>query len=324
MVRFEKTLSNWLKSGIIIVVFYELTILNMNNMVIDSHTHLFPLDIRENREKYFTGEPAFEMIYKVPGSKLAGASQLIDMMDEQNIDMSVVFGFPWKNPVTFKKHNDYIIDSVIKYPDRLIGLACFNISDKEITQETERCLNAGLSGVGELALYTSGLADESIKLLEPVLELCLEKNAPLLLHTNEPVGHVYPGKTSITLSQIYGFIKRFPENKIVLAHWGGGIFFYTLMKKEVTETLKNIFFDTAASPFLYRPAIYDAAKKSAGIDKILFGSDYPLLKPERYFQEMEQTELTNEDIRKIKGENALKLFNSNLTLTNNDHNKTTL
>ncbi|MBW1643677.1 MAG: amidohydrolase [Deltaproteobacteria bacterium] len=277
-------------------------------MIIDFHTHLFPADIRENREKYFADEPAFEMIYKAPGSNLAGASQIIDTMDEQQVDTSVIFGFPWQNPETFKKNNDYIIESVIKYPNRLIGFACFNISDKGIDRETERCLNAGLSGVGELALYTSGLTEEPIKFLEPVMEICRKNDVPLLLHTNEPVGHNYPGKAPITLTQIYAFIKRFPENKIVLAHWGGGIFFYTLMKKEVTETLKNVFFDTAASPFLYRPDIYDAAKKYAGIDKILFGSDFPLLKPERYFKELEQTELTGEDIENIKGINASKLL----------------
>lgn len=277
-------------------------------MIIDVHTHLFPVDMRENREKYFINEPAFEMIYKVQGSKLAGASQLIDMMDEQKVDKSVVFGFPWKNPEIFKKHNDYIIDSVLRHPERLIGLACFNISEEKIARETERCLNAGLSGVGELALYTSGLAEESINFLEPVMDICKGKNMPLMLHTNEPVGHVYPGKSPMTLAQIYAFIKKFKENKIILAHWGGGIFFYTLMKKEVNETLKNVYFDTAASPFLYRPDIYETAKKCAGIDKILFGSDYPLLKPDRYFKELEQTELTNEDMNKIKGINAANIF----------------
>jgi predicted TIM-barrel fold metal-dependent hydrolase len=277
-------------------------------MIIDSHTHLFPPDVIENREKYFSNEPAFEMIYNVPGSKLADAEQLINSMDEQEVDTSVVFGFPWKNPDTFKKHNDYVINAVLKSKGRFIGLACFNISDRSIDQETDRCLSAGLSGVGELALYTSGLAEESIRFLEPVMQICREMDVPLLLHTNEPVGHIYPGKAPITLAQIYGFIKQFPENKIVLAHWGGGIFFYTLMKKEVTDTLKNVYVDTAASPFLYRPDIYDVAKKIMGIEKILFGSDYPLIKPERYFEELKQTELTNEDMDKIKGLNAAKLF----------------
>jgi len=277
-------------------------------MIIDFHTHLFPDDIRQNREKYFTNEPAFEMIYKVPGSKLAGDDQLIEIMDEQGVDKSIVFGFPWKDSKTFTMHNDYILESVHKYPDRLIGLACFSISDQGIDAEAQRCLDAGLFGVGELALYTSGLAEEAVQYLEPVMTICKEKNAIFLLHTNEPVGHIYPGKAPMTLAQIYSFIKRFPENKIVLAHWGGGIFFYTLMKKEVSETLKNVYYDTAASPFLYRTGIYSMAKRTVGIDKILFGSDYPLLKPERYFKELEQTGLTYDDIENIKGINAAKLL----------------
>ena len=58
----------------------------------------------------------------------------------------------------------------------------------------------------------------------------------------------------------------------------------------------------------YRPEIYDMAKKYAGIDKILFGSDFPLLKPERYFKEFEHTELSDDEIEKIKGVNAAKLL----------------
>ena len=103
-------------------------------------------------------------------------------------------------------------------------------------------------------------------------------------------------------------ITRFPENKIVLAHWGGGIFFFNLLKKEVKERLENVYFDTAASPFLYDPAIYKYAVEIVGVDKILFGSDFPLLKPERYFKEFENTGLTKVQGDAISGRNAAKLL----------------
>jgi predicted TIM-barrel fold metal-dependent hydrolase len=64
------------------------------------------------------------------------------------------------------------------------------------------------------------------------MDICRRREKPVLIHTNEPVGHLYAGKTRNTLSQIYQMIRRFPENRIVLAHWGGGIFFYNLLKKE--------------------------------------------------------------------------------------------
>jgi len=278
-------------------------------LIIDFHTHIFPAKLFENREKYYANEPAFELLYSSPKSKLAGAETLIEAMDENSVDKSVVFGFPWKNGEFFRMHNDYIIESVMKYPDRLIGFACFDPFNVEAENETARCLEAGLKGVGELAFYTSGIDDESLKRLNPVMEICRQKRVPALIHTNETVGHYYPGKTPNTLLEIYNLIKKFPENKIVLAHWGGGIFFFNLLKKEVKERMKNVYFDTAASPFLYDLQIYRQAKDIIGADKILFGSDFPLLKPERYFKEIKSAGLDNDDVQKILGMNALTLLN---------------
>lgn len=277
-------------------------------MIIDFHTHIFPKDIRENREKYFPDESAFKLLYDSSGSKLVGAEELINSMDEQGVDRSVVFGFPWKKSETFKNNNDYIIESTQKYQNRLSGFCCMDPFNKAAAAEVARCIQGGLKGVGELAFYRSGIDEDSLKSLEPVMETCLEKDLPVLIHTNEPVGHIYPGKTPNTLGQIYRMIKKFPKNKIVLAHWGGGIFFFNLLKKETRETLKNVSFDTAASPFLYDPEIYQYAIKLAGIDKILFGSDFPLIKPGRYFKELERAGLTNNDIKSICGMNAKRLL----------------
>jgi predicted TIM-barrel fold metal-dependent hydrolase len=140
------------------------------------------------------------------------------------------------------------------------------------------------------------------------MAICKEKDLPVMIHTNEPVGHRYPGKSENTLAQIYDIIKRFPDNKIVLAHWGGGIFFYGLLKKEVQEALKNIWLDTAASPFLYDPAIYRHAIDIVGVEKILFGTDFPLIKPARYFKEFEAAGLTQAEMNAVCGENARKLI----------------
>ncbi|MBU0544628.1 MAG: amidohydrolase family protein [Proteobacteria bacterium] len=278
-------------------------------MIIDFHTHIFPAKVSEKRESYFPKEPAFKILYDSSKSKLVNAETLIDVMDESRIDKSVIFGFPWKNDEFFRMHNDYIIASVLKYPDRFIGFACFDPFNDEAGNETARCIEAGLKGAGELAFYQSGIDEESLQKLKPVMAICRQKDFPVLIHTNEPIGHKYPGKTPNTLIQIYNMIKQFPDNKIVLAHWGGGIFLFNLLKKEVKKNLKNVYFDTAASPFLYDSDIYRYAKALAGADKILFGSDFPLLKPERYFKEIKSSGFVNEDVEKILGTNAATLLN---------------
>jgi predicted TIM-barrel fold metal-dependent hydrolase len=278
-------------------------------MIIDTHTHLFPETICKNRERYFSDEPAFQKLYQAPKSQLIGASEMLASMDAGQVDKSVIFGFPWKNEERFKRHNDYISEVVSRYPDRFIGLGCFDPFSEGAAKETQRCLEeGGLSGIGELAFYQSGIENASLARLEAVMEICNDLNFPVLIHTNEPVGHEYPGKTPNTLAQIYRLIDAFPQNNIVLAHWGGGLFFFSLLKKEVKQRLKRVYFDTAASPYLYDPSVYRLAIELVGAEKILFGSDFPLLPPARYFEEMKTAGLSQEEMGQICGKNAAKLF----------------
>jgi len=278
--------------------------------IIDVHTHVFPQEIRTRREDYFAKEPAFKKLYQSPKSRLIGAKDMLAAMDENQVEKSVIFGFPWKNGSLFKKHNDYISQMVNRYPDRFIGLGCFDPFCKGAAAETQRCLEQGeLSGIGELAFYQSGIDQSALDRLQPVMAICKDLNLPVLIHTNEPVGHTYPGKTPNTLAQIYHLLDTFAQNKIALAHWGGGLFFYSLLKKEVKQRLKHVYFDTAASPYLYDPKVYRLAIELIGVQKILFGSDYPLLPPARYVDEMKAAGLSKDEMNKICYANAAKLFN---------------
>jgi predicted TIM-barrel fold metal-dependent hydrolase len=277
-------------------------------MIIDFHTHIFPRAVREGREAFFEGEPAFELLYNSPKSKIAGADEIVSAMDNQGVDRSVVFGFPWKDIATCRMHNDYIIEAVKRFPDRLIGLCCLDPAHPDATGEARRCLAAGLSGLGELAFYDCGFTPKSLEQLAPLMALCREADLPVLIHTNEPVGHSYPGKSPMTLGELYRLVRTFPDNKIVLAHWGGGIFFFHLMKKEVKAALSNVYVDTAASPYLYDPGIYRIALDILGPGKILLGSDFPLLQPNRYFNEMHEGGLSPSEIQQISGLTAKELL----------------
>lgn len=277
-------------------------------MIIDIHTHIFPRAIREQRERFFENEPAFRLLYDSPKSQLVSADDLVAMMDAEGVDKAVAFGFPWQSADTFTYTNDYILEAVSRYPDRLIGFCCFDTMNPQAPAETQRCLEAGLAGVGELAFYCSDMGCVCLDCLEPVMAVCRKFDAPVMIHTNEPVGHQYPGKTDNTLAQIYALVKRYQGNHIILAHWGGGIFFYNLLKKEVSSVLANVWFDTAASPYLYSPDIYRHAMVLAGEEKLLWGTDFPLLKPGRYFKEIEKAGLTDRQRQMLTGGNAAALL----------------
>jgi hypothetical protein len=77
---------------------------------------------------------------------------------------------------------------------------------------------------------------------------------------------------------------------------------------EVGKALSNVYFDTAATPFLYKPQIFKQVADIIGSDRILFGSDYPLLSPKRIIDQIESSGLSQKDKAKILGGNAKRLL----------------
>jgi uncharacterized protein len=274
-------------------------------MIIDSHTHLFFEAVQQDRSAFFDHEPEFKLLYNSDRSKITGIEDLIRTMDEHGVDIACASGFPWRNPEWIRRNNDAILDVVHRYPGRIRGLACFDLGWEGAAAETERCLDSGLSGVGELACYLSGIDAGALDRMAPVMAVLREKgNRPCMIHTNEPLGHAYPGKMPVTLAQIAAMADRFAQNPIILAHWGGGILFYHALKKQMKQTLANIWYDTAASPFLFDPCVYDMAARAGVLDRVLFGTDYPLLSPDRYYRDLDASGLTSEEKRRVLGSNA--------------------
>jgi len=127
------------------------------------------------------------------------------------------------------------------------------------------------------------------------------------LHASEPVGHKYAGKGNVTPDILFDFISSFREITIILAHMGGGLSFYELMP-EVKDILTNTYYDTAAAPFLYKPAIYKVINEIDGSGKILFGSDWPLLPHQRVIEHIKASGLNQSALNSILGGNARRLF----------------
>jgi len=277
-------------------------------MIIDFHTHVFSPRVRKNRRQYIEQDPCFALLYANKEAKLATAEELIDSMDKASIDISVIVNIGWTTHERCVESNDYILESIAHYPQRLIGFCAVQPRFTEAAiAEAERCARGGAKGIGEMRpdVQSFDLEDEAI--MTPLVETLKQNRLILLTHASEPVGHNYPGKGIITPDRLYPFIARHPDLTIVCAHWGGGLPFYALMP-EVKKAMQNVFFDTAASPFLYTPQIYHQVSQLVGAEKILFGSDYPLMPQRRVLQEINSADLSEEAKRLIIGENARRLL----------------
>lgn len=277
-------------------------------MIVDAHTHVFPPAIRDNREAYRARDAWFGTLYEDPRARIATVEDLIAVMDLDGVDCAVACGFAWSDQGLCREHNDYILDCVARYPGRVIGMAAAQPqAGQAAAVELRRCLEGGLRGLGELFPDGQGFSLEETGLFVPLAELLQAWHAPLLTHTSEPVGHEYHGKGHTLPGHVVTLAKRFPELHIICGHWGGGLPFYELMP-EVAEALKRVFYDTAASPYLYRWRVFPLAAQMVGAHRILFGSDFPLIRPKNYLAHIRELPLEEADRQAILGGNAARLW----------------
>jgi predicted TIM-barrel fold metal-dependent hydrolase len=274
-------------------------------MIIDSHVHVLPATMRDARDQLAKQDPWFDVCHRGTRS-IVTVDELLATMDASGIDRSVCFGWPFADPAHCAEVNDHLISVQREHPDRLTCLATVSPVRPGAVDELRRCAAEGLRGAGELNADAQGF-DLAGAEFDAVAAACTELAIPMVLHCSEPVGHDYPGKGTATPRLVAAFALRHPGLELVCAHLGGGLPFYAHMP-EVAELCRRLWFDTAAGPFLFAPTAYRAVADLCGADRLLFGSDYPLLPARRYIDAFAQAELTTAERELVMGGNAARLF----------------
>jgi predicted TIM-barrel fold metal-dependent hydrolase len=271
--------------------------------LVDSHVHVYPPDIIRRREACLASDARFGALYGSSAAKMATVEEVLAQMDECGTELSIIFGFAFKDLGLCREVNEYILGAVRDNPGRLAGLACVPPGDAGALGELQRCLDSGMRGCGELAPASAG--HQELSALSAIAGCLRERGLPLVIHASEPVGHDYPGKGSFTPQACVSLAQTYPGLDLVLSHLGGGLFLYELMP-EVRTALAHVFYDTAAIPYLYSPSVYQVAIMAAGPEKLIFGSDYPLLHPTRCAQGLEL--LSHEHQEAVRSGNARRVF----------------
>lgn len=274
-------------------------------MIVDAHVHILPDRVRDNLDDIAAVEPWFRECHS-RGERVVSAEALIAAMDENGVDVSVCFTWPFADAALCAEANDYVADACRRFPGRLIGFGVVQPAHPGAAGEVSRCARLGLRGVGEMNPDAQGwqLAGESTA---AVVRASVDAAMPWNLHCSEPLGREYPGKGTTTPDRVLVFAERHPDLTIVCAHLGGGLPLYAHIP-EVHAVCERLYFDTAAQPFVYRPSVYRTVVDLLGPERLLLGSDHPLLELPRYLRAFEEAALTDADRVLVTGANARRLF----------------
>lgn len=276
-------------------------------VIVDFHTHVFPPQVRDNREEYLRRDPTFAEMYGSPKAEVATADDLLSSMEEAGVDVSVALGFAWRDHEECARHNDYLLEAAAASGGRLVPFCTVNpLAGEAAAREIERCARAGARGLGELRPDSQGWPLEG----EPgdaLLELAARHGLVLLFHVTEPAGREYPGKRGLTLESFYRFAEGAGGIPIIGAHLAGGLPLYAPIPA-ARRALSTAYMDTAALRYLYAPSTLAEVVRSAGAERLLFGSDYPLVSQSAAMADIGAAGLDDHALRAVLGENGARLL----------------
>jgi predicted TIM-barrel fold metal-dependent hydrolase len=207
--------------------------------------------------------------------------------------------------------NDAVVEFAARHPDIAIAFASIDPSrGPEAVREARRLVASG--GIHGLKLHPPlQQFFPNDRLAYPLYEVFAEARLPVVFHTGHSgIGTGLPGGGGVRLKYghpmpIDDVAVDFPEMPIVLAHpsfpWQDEAISVCLHKPQVYIDLSGW------SPKYFSPTLVQYANTLLK-HKVLFGSDYPLLTPDRWLSDFQKIDIRDEVRPLILKENATRLL----------------
>jgi aminocarboxymuconate-semialdehyde decarboxylase len=315
---------------------------NENSMIIDWHTHIYPLSE--------TSKPVWK------GRCQMTIENVLAAQDAAGIDMTVI-----SNPLHYlrkasreqaldaiRDSNRYLAELQDRYAGRIVALAAsVPGGGGEYLQELERAVSQdGLKGVFVNSSHQGAYPDDADA--RAFFRLATDLDIPVVIHPPSvgygeermkdfrlasSVGRPFDSCLALARLILYGVFEQFPGLKVVATHLGGGISeivgrldynytlqqegFYTrpedseamLIKHPPSHYVKMIYLDSVS---YHLPAL-KCGLETVGVDHLVFGTDAPPLTPlkRRGLDLVRSLDLSAADMDKVLSGNAKRLLKLN-------------
>jgi predicted TIM-barrel fold metal-dependent hydrolase len=325
-------------------------------MIIDLEMHL-SMPQKDQKERFESGKITERYwgedgeIHFHTSQEATRVDRFLQFMDEAGIDMAVL-SFQQHDLEQVKKWHDHCARVVNEHPVRFAGFASISpLGGKPAFEELERAVTElGMKGV-HIFTENDGHQLDSREMW-PFYEKVSELNIPVDIHiTNSPPGfdslhapyalYYVAARELHMIASVFrvcfgGVLEDFPELKLIMNHFGGGVSsiidrfdaytgyadhpgwsgFYRgkrLTSKPFREYFDKLYFNMAGREASI--ATVKCALTNISPRKLVFGTDWPLnydYNPQgvrRYIEEIRTLDLPEDDIEAMLGGNAARLLN---------------
>jgi hypothetical protein len=220
----------------------------------------------------------------------AGLMRIADAMEVDKLcctDLTALF-------YDMHEGNRLLYEEMRRFPDRILGYASLHSTrfGQEGLDEIRRCRDD--YGMRGLKIYSTPEMSIAEPAMIPILELCAELKMPILAHTT-------PTECEYLMSHV-------PEVQFIMAHAGGQPFAHGDWNRAIMVAAKfpNLYLDTACSTV--DTGFVESCVAALGADRVIFGTDVPLLDPWPQLAKVKETRLTDEQRALLMGGNILRLM----------------
>ena len=220
--------------------------------------------------------------------------RMVDAMDDVGIQITCVFNIFFSDCVT---GNEATARFVAARPERFRGFAFASpLAGEAITPELERAVDSlGFVGIKVYPPSTPWPLDD--RRWDRIYGFAHERRLPILFHTGvERNSHPY---------RLASVAQRFPAAILVAGH-SGNVAPMRRQALQVAADYSNVYLETCST---YRtPGVIEQLVADAGADRVLFGSDSPLMDPRVQIGKIVTADISAEQKQLVLGQNAARLL----------------
>jgi uncharacterized protein len=264
----------------------------LDHPVIDFHAHIFPEKIAQK------AVVAIGRYYDIPMCGKGTADDLVAEGSKIGVQKYIVHSSA-TIPEQVVPINDFIINTCDAFPS-FIGFGTLHPFFKDPSQEIDRIISRGIRGIKLHPDFQNySIDDESMM---PVYR-AIGSRLPILIHMGDE------NKNSSSPSRLLRVLDLFPDITFIAAHLGGYQMWREAMKNLVG---RNLYFDTSSSLAFLKPEEAADIIRAHGIERVLFGSDYPMWIHEDELERFMKLGFTKDECAMILWGNAAKLLGISL------------